>query len=331
MSFDVYSAGQNEGKKESSVDWNALNEYVVEKAGLQQRETIVGYIAGIVDLGTQEQEDAEQVFNGTEDDEKKEVAERPDTYFKDGVDEKGKPVRLKCWPQKPVQSVTFAVDFPDIMLNKGQFFGEEGGEEKPLRLWYGGQFYTQEHGMIVGRPIPLRISNIAPQDSVKKVWSFKPNHTLYKMALGAKLIKPGEPFLPKDIDKLIGKSLQFEAQVFFKEYKGKKYYNEYIKYLGGLGRQSTPFEPVTLPFLVQFNQKNDIASLAEVRNHVINTIKRANNFEGSAIQKDLAEAKPAKTDSENDSADENQKPSKAPAKELPKKVEVDFDSDEVPF
>lgn len=331
MAFDAYSAGQNEGKKESTVDWNALNEYVVEKAGLERRETMVGYVAGIVDLGTQEQEDAEVVFTGSEEDEASEIVEHPDTYFKDGVDDKGKPARLKCWPQKPIQSVTFAVDFPDVMLDKGQFFGEEGGDEKPLRLWYGGQFYLQDQGMVVGRPIPLRYSNIAAKGAKKPVWSFKPNHTLYKMAVGAKLIEPGEVFTPKDIDKLIGKSLQFEAQVFFKEHKGKKYYNEYIKYLGGLGRKDTPFEPVTQPFLVQFNQRNDIASLAEVRNHVINTIKRAINFEGSAIQKDLSEAKPDKEQELPKETESKPVVKQAPAKKVVAPPADDFDDSEVPF
>ena len=87
MSFDSYGAAQNGGNTSTkSVNFDELNAYVVETAELEQRETLVGYVSMIVDLGTQEQPDAEVVFNGTEEDERKAVAEMPDTYFKDGID-----------------------------------------------------------------------------------------------------------------------------------------------------------------------------------------------------------------------------------------------------
>jgi hypothetical protein len=37
------------------------------------------------------------------------------------------------------------------------------------------------------------------------------------MALGAKLIKQDEAFLPANIDALVGKTLQFKTQIFFKK------------------------------------------------------------------------------------------------------------------
>lgn len=334
MAFDSYSSNQNTGSnKESTVDWEALNTYVVETAGLQQRETLVGYIAGIVDLGTQEQEDAEHVFNGDAEKEAEEIKAFPNTYFKDGKDEKGNNVRLKCFPQKPVQCVSIAVDFPDIMLNKGKFFGDENAEEKPLRLWLGGQFYMKDKGMVVGRPIPLRESNIAEKGS-KAVWSFAPNHSLYKMALGAKIVQQGEPFKPRDIDKLLGQSLQFEAQVFFKESKGKKYYTEYVKYVSGLGRKQDPLELVTTPFLIQFNCKNNEEALKEVRSHVINTMRLANNFAGSQVEKQLNEIQAARQGQEEEKEVTTQVPKKTPAKQEAKKEELDNELDdfsEAPF
>jgi len=333
MAFDSYSVGQTESTNKPTVDFDALNKYVVETSGLQQRETLTGYIAGIVDLGTQELEDAEQVFLGDAAAEAKLIEEKPDTYFKDGFDDKGKPARLKCWPQKPQQCVTLAIDFPEIMLNKGQFFGDDKGEEKPLRLWLGGQFYLKDAGMVVGRPIPLRVSNIAEKGAAKAVWSLAPNHTLYKMALGAKLIKPGEVFLPKNIDGLLGVSLQFEAQVFFKESKGKQYFTEYVKYVSGLGRGQSAKELATTPFMIQVNQKNSPEALKELRNHVVNTIKRAENYAGSLIEKELGEARPARQE-ESEKADDTpaanpvpKSPSK-PVKAAPKApVDDDFSSD----
>ena len=50
----------------------------------------------------------------------------------DEVDQKGKPtgntVTYKRWVQKPIQQVALVVDFPEILVDKGQFFGES----KPL-------------------------------------------------------------------------------------------------------------------------------------------------------------------------------------------------------
>lgn len=332
MAFDAYSVTESSGKSESKVDWDALNQYVVETANLRQRETLVGYVAGVVDLGTQEIEDAEVAFNGTTDEEEEIITKQPGTYFKDGIDQQTKkPVRLKCWHQKPIQCITLAIDFPDILLDKGKFFGDDSAEAKPLRLWLGGQFYLKDVGMVVGRPIPLKVSNIAPEGSSKPIWSFKPNHTLYKMAVGAKLVEAGKPFLPKDIDSLIGVALQFEAQVFFKENKGKQYYNEYVAFKTGLGRGQVAPTPVTPAFMIQMNKPNVKEAVAELRSHVINTVKRASNYPGSVLEKELNELRPPKQ--EDVLQEQAETPNVEPKKASPKKVvaPVAEDFDDVPF
>lgn len=175
-----------------------------------------------------------------------------------------------------------AVDFPDILVDKGQYFGES--KPLPLRLWLGGQFYIPDVGMVVGRPIPLKV--VKNKDNK---WSFKDNHTLYKMAVGAKLIQPGEVFVPQRIDELLGKPLQFEAQVFFKESKGKQYYTEYVAYKTGLGRGQAAPDISSNLITVEFNKQNSEEAIGEIRSHIVNTMKRAGNFEGSVIQKQLAE------------------------------------------
>lgn len=281
--FEVYGASQNAGKSEKpSVNFDELNSHVVEAAGLQERETLVGYVSMIVDLGTQNQPDAEVTFTGDESAEKEEFAKNPNTYFKDGFDPvTRKPVRLKCWQQKPVQCVAVAIDFPDILINKGKFFGNS--DPKPLRLWLGGQFYDQSIGkMVVARPTPLKVN--------KKLgnWSFDQKHLFYKMAVADKMIKPGEVFAPKDIDKLLGKAFQFTAQVFFKPGKdGKSYYTEYINFVGALGRGQAAPEAKTTPLIIQMNKQNSEQAVKEVRAHVLNTCRLASNWEGSALQKQV--------------------------------------------
>lgn len=281
--FDCYGSNEVENNTQNSVSWDALNKYVVETCELETPETITGHVVGIIDLGIQPQDDAEMVFNGTEEDERKAIAEMPATYFKDGEDDKGNAVRLKCWPQKPVQCVTFAVDFSDIQLDKGQFFGDESGATKPLRLYYGGQFYTKSNGMVCGRTINLKLN--------KKLgfWSLDQKNIFYKMAVASKLIKPGEAFLPQDIDKLVGKPFQFEVQVFMKAGKtGGEFYTEKLKYVGGLPRgQKVDDLPKEETFMVQFNKENDETALKEIRKHIKNTMMLADNFDGSVLQKEL--------------------------------------------
>lgn len=319
--FEVYGASQKEGKSsKSNVDFDELNKYVVETAGLQERETLVGYVSMIVDLGTQNQPDAEVVFTGNENDEKEEFAKNPNTYFKDGFDQQTKKqVRFKCWPQKPVQCVAVAIDFPDIMIDKGQFFGNS--DPKPLRLWLGGQFYNSSLGkMVVARPTPLKVN--------KKLgdWGFDQKHLFYKMAVADKMIKPGEVFAPKDIDKLLGKAFQFTTQVFFKEGKdGKSYYTEYINFVGALGRGQAAPEIKTTPLLIQMNKANDEQAVKEVRAHVLNTCSLASNWMGSMLQKQVEAIRHKNEDGDD------QKDAK-PQQKQPVVPSDDFDDfDSLPF
>lgn len=328
MAFNAYGAAQNEAKSDKpQVDFEALNKYVVETAQLQDRETLVGYISSIVDLGLQEQEDAEVPFTGTPEDEAKAIEEKPATYFKDGFDpQTKKPARMKCWPQRPTQAVAVAIEFPDILIDKGQFFGES--KPLPLRIWMGGQFYIPNVGMVVQRPTPLKVNKSMG------FWSFDKKHLFHKMAVASKLIKPDEAFLPQDIDKLLGKSFQFEAQVFFKESKGKEYYTEYIKFVGGLGRGQKEADIVVPPTMIQFNEKNDVTAIKELRSHIVNTIKKANNFTGSEIEKQLAEVRGVGNTTTAPSEEKKQdpvKPTTKPKAAKPAVVEQDEFDDQVPF
>lgn len=319
MAFTVYGTQESSSSKKSDVNFDEINKYLVEAAGLEDRETLVGVVSMIVDLGTQKQPDAEYEFEGTEEDERNVVAEYPETYFKDGINQQTKkPVRLKCFPQKPVQAVAVAIDFPEIQVDKGQFFGDS--KPLPLRLWLGGQFYhPSEKKMVIAQPTFLKVN--------KKLggWSFDQKHLFYKMAVAAKLIKPGEVFVPQDIDKLLGQAFQFEAQVFFKAGKdGKKYYTEYIKFVSGLGRgQKAPECPV-IPAVIQMTVKNDEQAVKEVRSHVLNTCRLASNWQGSALQKQVDELRSSREESAESEPKSVNKPTE---KSLPD----DFDDDSIPF
>lgn len=313
-------------------DWEALQNYKIETCGLENPETLVGYVSMIVDLGNQEQPDAEMVFTGSEDDEAAEIESRPATYFKDGQDEKTKKaIRLKCWPQPPKQAVAFAVDFPEIQLDLGQFFDDDSGETKPLRLWLGGQFWLgADIGMVVAQPTFLKVNNKTGK------WSFDAKHLCYKMAVDSSpaLIKAGEPFVPEQIDQLLGQAFQFKAQVFNRENKGKSYFTEKCSYVGKLARSQTAPEITTPLHLVQLDEDNNEEAIRYLPNHVINTIKQANNFAGSKIEKQIENRYESKSDESTEGEVAKPIPAPKPAKvtkpAVKKAPAADID-DDIPF
>ena len=338
--MEVYGAttqSKNQSNK-PTVNFEELNQYVVDTCQLQQPETMLGVVSVMVDLGTQKQNDAE--YDLDESDKGLSIEELTDKYsleihegrirkFDKSYDSKTKSwVIRKFVPQQDRQSIVYAVDFPDIMLDKGKFFGEEEGKNlKPLRLWIGGQYWNKyQEKMLVQNVIPLKVTNIADQGQPKK-WSMNPKSSLYKMAVAAKIINQGDAFLPQDADKLLGKTLQFKAQVTFnKGNDGKQYYTEKFSFAAGLARGQVEKE-VENTYLIQFNQDNDPQALKELRKHVVNTIQQATNYvnqetgELSAIAKQLEALR----------SGDKQGSTEQPVAKQPKATVMEDNSEELPF
>jgi hypothetical protein len=96
------------------------------------------------------------------------------------------------------------------------------------------------------------------------------------------------------------------VQIYNKVSKDKSYYTERVSFKAGLGRgQEAPDTP-TETFVVQFNEENDVQMLKEVRSHVLNTIRQAENFEGSPIQKQLDAIKASYGSDSNEADDEQE-------------------------
>jgi len=174
MAFKVTASNTTSTNQDRpQVNYAALDQYVVDTAECQQPETLNGVIVGIVDLGNQRLPDAEyDVDSGDESLTVEELTEKYATEIESGKVSKfdivkdwstrpPKEVIKKFVPEKDRQCITYAVDFPDVMLDKSQFFGEKS-EPKPLRLYFGGSFYnTHSKKMIVKNLLPLKITNIA--------------------------------------------------------------------------------------------------------------------------------------------------------------------------
>lgn len=325
--------GSNNSSGNSNIPWQEYNNYMVEACDLEQPETLTGIVTGIIDLGLQEQEPAKFEFTGDKEAQEAEIQKElsdneREIWFEELQDynDGGKVKLYKRFKRKDQQHVALMVDFPDIMVDKGQFFGESN--EAPLRMLFGGEFYQSGiNKVVVARPISLGQVN---KEATGNQWSFSPNHTFYKMAVASKLIKTGEPFKAKNIDQLLGQAYQFKVQVFMN--KGK-YYTEKCSYVGALARgMATPEIDESLLHIVQFDEENDLKDLKQLRASVKNTMSLASDWEGSKVKVQLeklgSESKPSK-DSEEDS-----KKTKAAEKPAPKKVEPEYEDefkDDIPF
>ena len=302
MAFNTYGAEQSE-KRESSVDYDALNKYVVDFVQAEQPETMVGVVSMIVDLGTQKLPDAEYEVDDEDkgltvdelNEKHKEAIESGKITKYDMAYDNGKQVIKKFVPQKDRQAIVYAVDFPDVIVDKGQFFGQSNPQ--PLRLFIGGQFWNGEK-MLVQNMIALKVKK---DDNIEggNAWTMNPKSSLYKMALGAKIIETGKAFNPSRIDELLGKSLQFEIQVFK---NSKSYYTEKLKYVGGLGRGQQPLS-LDKTYMIEFNGDNDVEGLKQLRANVVNTIKNATNYQGSKIQQQLESLNSGNNASDNKQGD----------------------------
>lgn len=270
------------------IDWEARSAYIVEKVGTQKKaKAMIGIISGIIDLGLQVQEDARMEFKGDAADEAAELEKNPDQYFETLPNDKQIPTRYKRWKVKPCQQVAFTVDFPSIMINQGQFFGDENAQEHPLRLLLNGEFYMKEVGKVVGKP--YNIKEVRNDDGS---WGFKSNTQIYKMASAVDVLDEKNNFKPGMIGKLLGKAALFEVQVFLQESGGKHYLNEKIKLSGQVPDVMVPMIPELAPeyiYGVNFKGQQNPEILKNLRQSVLNTMKLAQNFEGSDLAKALAE------------------------------------------
>lgn len=256
------------------VDWKALEDYTIQVAQLEEPETMVGIVSGIIDVGEQEQEDAMIELKAGENEE--EIAAKfKGTYFKTV---EGK--RYKCFKRPPAWHLVLTVDFPQIMLDKGKFCGKKEGEElRPLRLILNGEFVLKGGVKIASRPIQ------ATNNKELGSWSLSPKNTLYKMAKDSKLIKTGDVFPNDRVTELLGKAFQFSVQV----HRNKDgFYNEYCKYVGATakGQQAPEIEESCL-YVVSFDGDNTDEALKQLRVSIRNTMMRATDYEEAPIREQL--------------------------------------------
>lgn len=322
--FNVTTNTQNGGGVKKEVNWGELNEHVIAAAKTADKSrSIPGIISGIYDLGEQDREDAEMVFVGDAAAEAKEIEKYPDTYFKDGTDPKTKkPARMKCYPQKPVQQVAIAVDFPQIIVDKGQFFGTSNPQ--PLRMILNGEFTLSSGVRVVGRPY-----SIVETKFEDGTWAFAKNNGLHKLADAAGILDTKGYFKKDRIGELLGKAALFEFRVYMKPNKknpDKVFFTEEIKLAGKIpeGLEAPAFEESILHGVNLFGE-NDEDSVKQLRLSIRNTMQQANNYEQSDLKKVFDAHAPQGQQTEAKTADET-----PPTRPADTGIKPDFD-DDAPF
>lgn len=319
------------GGVRKEVDWGALNNHVVEAAGTASKaRSIPGYISGIIDLGEQEQNDAEVVFTGTAEDEVQIIKEFPNTYFKDGIDKQTrKPARLKCWPQRDMQQIAITVDFPQIEVDKSLYL-TGNSNKSPLRVLYNGDFTLPgQKTKIVGRPFTIK--------EVKHPngkWAFAKNSMLHKLAVATGVINEDELFTKDRVGELLGKVAQFQVRVWMKPGKNDmKFFTEDIS-LVGMVPEGVPVPELDEKYIYGVNLygENDEEAVKQLRANVINTIKRAKNYEGSDIKAMIEAVEAARGGNRSSGDNEEQAEDKPQTQAAPKvePVQTNVD-DDIPF
>lgn len=266
------SGGSSNGN--SNVDWDALNKYVAETVqevlGCEQGTPAgcVGIVSGLVDYGKhQDPERVEPMDEG--DAQTKEWKQRMVSSGKATVDSEG----MFHFQAPPCQEVGFYVDFPSVIVDKGQFFGESN--PAPYRVLLGGVFKGE----------PAQKTKVQGYPNDKNVWVFGDKNRATKLAKAAKLKDLKDGFAQERLLELIGTAMQFNVEVFVNDagFLQEKITNP-SPLMAGI---PIPEMDEDLLFYVGLNEDNDEKYVRVLTKPVKEYIKSALDFEGSKLQKQL--------------------------------------------
>lgn len=323
--------GSNEDRP--NIDFDKMNQYLVDTVGCSEKpEALIGVVSGVIDLGLQAQEDAKMKWSGSAADEAAEIEKNPLQYFADIKDQKTNVVeRFKRWPVKAQRSVALTIDFPDTLVNRGQFFDEEGGgEDLPFRGLLNNEFGLKGVGKVVGKAYSLKENR-----NDDGTWSLKNNTILWKLAQATGQLNEAQGFKPADLGKLIGEAAMFNVHVFLNEHGGKKYLNEKLAFNGPVPKAMQKLIPdldEKFQYVINFKGEQDLEALKNLRQSVINTMKLAEDFEGSDVQKALIAVGKIKEGEAKPEAERKVEPQQAKPHVAPQPA-ADFDNfdEDLPF
>ena len=275
MSFSLKPQNKSSGSSESNIDYQAIADQV-------EGGPNAGVISLIVDMGIQDRDmacstDGKSTTVATQDeaddlvDQAAELGAKDVTYTQT---DKGFVVACNIYKPKDAQEVIIFADFPDTVIDYGDKIGK-----LPYRQMLNSSF----KGVIKGFAL-----NPAPPTAPSTLWTFAGSSKLTKLANATKQVqiigkdKDGND-LPNggddnmDIGQLLGQPLLIDLQ------KKKAFINAkgFMSLMKGMPAPELPFEPVGLSF---DNATVELLEAAKLRKGVIDKIKTAKNYEGSAME-----------------------------------------------
>lgn len=318
------------------IDFDALTKHVVEAVGCSEApESLIGIVSGVIDLGMQAQDPAKMKWTGDAASEAAELEKNDKQWFETLPDDKGVPTRYKRWEVKPQRCCAITVDFPETLVNRGQFHDEDKvGEDLPYRGLLNNEFGLKGVGKVVGKPYSLR-----EQRNDDGTWSLKNNTILFKLGQATKQLDEKGNFKPAYLGNLIGEAALFNVHVFTNEHGGKEYLNEKLSFNGPVPKALQNAIPVLddkFMYMVNFKGEQDLEVLKTLRQSIINTMKQAEDFEGSDVQKALIQIgkiKAGDSGAVKPDAQPTVQPAKPQAQAPAPQENIEFDNfdDDIPF
>lgn len=324
----------------SKVDFDALNAYVIDAIGTSVKaKTVVGFVSGMYDLGMQPRPDYEELFDPDNTDQVKALAAEEARIETKNYYDNGKwhnDTQVFCKPRNAAKAFALAVDFPQYLVNKSQFFGEKDATPLPLRLIMGGT-WSVSNPDVGGKKMPVINQPFYLTENPHNdhgVWSISNKTNLYKMGDAAGIVDERGIFPKEKVSQLLGKPLMFKIRVYNKASKNdssKSFYTEEIKFVSEVpeGLSIPEFDPSLLHGL-NMKKENDPGSLKQVRAVVKNTMRQSVDWDTSVIKGEIealkAERKPSPT--KPDAQDQQE-----PSNDVPEPDTGDFDGfdDDIPF
>lgn len=312
----------------SNVDYDALQNHVIECAGTQDKHrTITGFIGGYYSLGKQEQKPFEAIYDETHKDFanwKKFVEEGKATVYTGNINVDGtwhNDVEIYSKPRPPREAIALGIYFPQITVDKARFL-EGKSDPRPLMLVMGGETFVKrkddsgKNEKVIQYPTFIQETTNNPSGT----WGLGQTTTLHKMGNALGLLNEHNLLKVDRLGELLGKPLQFRMRVWNKPTKsGGTWYTEEVKFVSEVPEGLTPPEfDESYVHGINFDQPNDPDTVKNLRSDVVNTIRRAINFEGSVIEKELKEYRSQASQQGQSSSEGNQSFEESkPVKEAP--------------
>lgn len=304
-------------KSQSNVDWNKFNEHLeerVEEAVDENGANLDCFVSMMVDSGTQPPDEEYSEYKW-EDNEQQNKLLKKDFGCKVVND-------IFMIPNQASDSVIIAVDFPDIMVDYGKFFSEDGtSDERPYRHLLAGEWQG-----VAG------VTRLAP-----KADGYTPRSMVTQIAKAANLVKGGKVPANFDLSQLMGAVFTMDVELHAEEKGDNFYVNVRAKNVSARSKKLPPLECEIDPIGIMLNldepeegedpETYNEDELKQINAKMIKRLALAEEWEDSDLKEALV--KLGKVQDESEKKPSSKTPIK-PASTKKTKTKVEQEPDEEP-